>query len=167
MEPAIEVLDLTRAEKNYPAANRLPPTQESDMYRRTAGMYPSREYNVRQCVIWPRLRRLLSGKYIATAVCDTANTFMMSLLSLRNPARTGNSAHRMLYGILRWKSTFNHVFVVSCNCFAGLGIERDFSTSVPPQKLVARTITLSRTVKHDSKEVVQRISGECSGLHVV
>ena len=64
MEPDIEVPDLTRAEKNYPAANRLPPTQGSDT--EAAGMYPSREYNVRQCVIWPRLRRLLSGKYIAT-----------------------------------------------------------------------------------------------------
>jgi hypothetical protein len=81
--------------------------------------------------------------------------------------KTGNSAHRMLYGILGWKSTFNHVFVVSCNCFVGLGIERDFSTSIPPQKLVARTIALSRTVKHDSKEVGRGISGACSGLHVV
>ena len=44
----------------------------------------------------------------------------------------------MLYGILGWKSTFNHVFVVSCNCFVGLGIERDFSTSVPPRNCQTR-----------------------------
>jgi hypothetical protein len=105
-------------------------------------MHPSREYNVRQCVIWSRLRRVLSGKLLLR-VCDTANTFMMSLLSLRDPARTGNPARRMLYGILEWKSTFNHVLVVSCNCFVGLGIERDFGTSAPPQKLVVKIIALS------------------------